>query len=196
MIDYDGYTDYRNYTKDRVQPYSDSELKALWLGFAGDPDEAEKLADFAQCSREEATEMIADYRTTAAAKRAAQAEEKRRKDKDTSKRKKPVKNRKTAIQEYVDLSDDDVSGDAFPVDAIIAGAINERHGISTILAEGRRYKNRTIVMVERIRDETGMPTFRTKTVVYSYHKSLENAIQAAKKPGVSLKMYGGNGHRE
>ena len=88
MIDYDGYTDYRNYTKDRVQPYSDSELKALWLGFAGDPDEAEKLADFAQCSREEATEMIADYKTTAAAKRAAQAEEKRRKDKDTSKRKK------------------------------------------------------------------------------------------------------------
>ena len=57
-------TDKRQYTR--------RELRCLWAGFAGESDESERLAGFADCSVEQAAEMIKSFRTTAAARKAAE----------------------------------------------------------------------------------------------------------------------------
>ena len=77
----------------------------------------------------------------------------------------------------------------FPADSIIAAAVNQKHGISTVLAVGKADDSRETVIVERTQTEKGFYLFRVKITSYSYYRTKAAALSAAKATGTKLALY-------
>lgn len=167
-------------TDDSRRKYTRRELMNLWSsGFAGDEDEVEKLAGFADCRVEQAEAMIESFRKTAAAQKAAEAE--------ANRMKKPPREKKDPApdecREVVEI------GEPFPATDIVAAAVNAAHGFSVVIAEALSRDRKRSVLVERV-SYHGERYYRLKTTCYSHFKSKEQAIAAAKQHRLKLKVYG------
>ena len=158
--------------------YSRRELRCLWAGFAGEPDEAERLAGFADCDVKIAAEMIKSLRETAASRRAAEAEE-ARKQKPPRKKKDPVTVEDGEITEV---------SEPFPTTDIVAAAVNSAHGYSIIEASGMAFGRRKSVIVEKI-GHRGQFFHRLKVTTYNYYETKEQAIAAAKQHRLKLTLF-------
>ena len=78
----------------------------------------------------------------------------------------------------------------YPVDSIYASCVNVLHGYSTeIRAEGHSGKNQKTVIVERTHDADGHTYYRTKTTVFSYHRSYSAALKAAKAQRIKIQEF-------
>ena len=163
-------TDKRQYTR--------RELRCLWAGFAGESDESERLAGFADCSVEQAAAMIKSFRTTAAARKAAAAEE-ARKQKPPRKKKAPAQ---AEDEEVVEI------GELFPATDLIAAAVNAGHKLSIVEASGMAFGRRKSVIVERI-SYHGEYYHRVKFTQYSHYKTRSEAIEAARKHKLKLTIF-------
>ena len=126
---------------------------------------------------------------TSAALRAAKADEERLAAQDaTSKRK-----RGRPKKEVPDTAELDT--ETFPCDAIIAAAINQEHRFSRVLAVGMR--DRKVVILEHMKtdynqcdmEDTQLPKYRAKVVVYTYYRTRAEAMKFCQKQGVSIKEY-------
>lgn len=176
----------------RVRPYSRTELRRLWLRFADEPDADQRLADFAGCSLDLARAMITTFKANTAAQRAAVADKERLRARDS-----PESIDSESATEDADVVDDmTVPADTFPQDALIAAVLNQMHGFTEeIIVEGRKFNGRQCVVVEKTHDENGRTCFRTKHVVYSFHRSRSAALAAAQKAAragnFNLQTFGG-----
>lgn len=176
-IDFDTYA-----STSRVRPYSRSELRRLWLRFADESDADQRLADFAGCSLDLARAMITTFSSSAAAQRAAAADQERAKRKDRSRSREHAEAQETAAEDVGTIDDETIPADTFPQDALTAALVNLEHGYSMeICAEGHSISKRKTVLVEKTHDENGRNCFRTKHVVYSFHRSRSAALAAAQK---------------
>ena len=78
----------------------------------------------------------------------------------------------------------------YPVDSVYASCVNVLHGYSTeIRAEGHSGKNQKTVIVELTHDADGHTYYRTKTTVFSYHRSYSAALKAAKAQGIKIQEF-------
>ena len=185
----------------RMKPYTRSELKKLWLRFADEADADQRLSDFAGCHIDIARAMIASFSSSAAAQRAAKADEERTKGKDQPRSRGHAETPETATEDEGVADDVTVPADVFPQDALVAAVLNQVHGFTEeIIAEGRKFNGRQCVMVEKTHDENGRNCFRTKHVVYSFHRSRSAAIKAAEKAAragkINLLTFGDSDHEE
>ena len=89
---------------------------------------------------------------------------------------------KTAAESAEDITE------PYPDSAIIAAALNQRHGFSVIVGEGRGKGGKTVI-VEHISVD-GIPVYRVKRTTYSFHRSRDAALEAAKKHGVKIQVFG------
>ena len=154
-------------------------MRDLWKNFKDEPDAVEKLSGFANCSTPAAREMIRRFENdSAAARRAAEEEENRAKAKKTSaaKKKPPAKK---ADHTPVSVSD-------FPLDSIVAAAVNAKHGLTIVEAEG--HGTSRSVIVERV-FVSGQRYHRVKVTRYLYYATRDEAIQAANGHGVKIKVF-------
>ena len=176
-LDFDTYA-----STSRVRPYSRSELRKLWLRFADEADADQRLSDFAGCHIDIARAMIASFSSSAAAQRAAAADQERAKRKDRSRGREHAEAQETAAEDVGAIDDETIPADTFPQDALAAAVLNQMHGFTEeIIVEGRKFNGRQCVVVEKTHDENGRTCFRTKHVVYSFHRSRSAALAAAQK---------------
>ena len=121
-------------------------------------------------------------------------ENRRKKAKGTPKAETQQKPKKPPTKAKPDLvvdsdNDDDLSS-VFPYDDVIAAAVNHKHHLTEVLADGQLSSGRERVFVEKARTEIGAACFRVKRVTYSYHRSLPAALADARKGRCRLKLYG------
>ena len=107
--------------------------------------------------------------------RAEHAEELRQKRREANQRKKAA-----TLEE---LS----SAEPFPADTVIAAAVNQKHGHTIVEAEG--HSGNKHVIIENISLD-GEPVHRVKTVQYSYHRSFDAALIAAKSSKIKFQLFG------
>jgi len=107
--------------------------------------------------------------------RAEHAEELRQKRREASQRKKAA-----TLEE---LS----TAEPFPADTVIAAAVNQKHGHTIVEAEGHHANK--YVIIENISLD-GVPVHRVKTVQYSYHRSFDAALIAAKSSKIKFQLFG------
>ncbi|MCR5137792.1 MAG: hypothetical protein K6C12_12035 [Oscillospiraceae bacterium] len=125
-----------------------------------DPAERERLnAERARKAREKRAAETPE-------EKAARAEKERQRKRDRNLKQKTAQ----------DLAEKNIDT-PFPADAIIAAAVNAKHGITTVEAESRSHNHYCIV--ERVYIG-GTSVHRTKTVTYEYYKNKADAITAAK----------------
>ena len=107
--------------------------------------------------------------------RAAHAEELRQKRREKKQREKAEALEELSIAE------------PYPTDAVIAAAVNQVHHYSVVEAEG--HSGNTHVFIENVCLD-GIPCHRVKTVRYSYHKSFDAALIAAKSSKIKFQLFG------
>ena len=134
---------------------------------------------------------------TAAAQRAAEAERERQKREakaawqrkyraehsEELNRKRREKKQREKAEALEELS----SAEPFPTDTVIAAAVNQVHHYSVVEAEG--HSGNKHVIIENISLD-GIPCHRVKQVTYSYHKSFDAAMIAAKSSKIKLQFFG------
>lgn len=103
------------------------------------------------------------------------SEELRQKRKEAAQRKREAERAELAIAE------------PFPADTVIAAAVNQAHGFTIVEAEG--HSGNRHVLVENISLD-GVPVHRVKTVQYSYHRSFDAALIAAKSSKIKFQLFG------
>lgn len=173
--------------------YSLSELKKLWLGFAGDTDEVQKLSGFAQCSPAQAKRLIQDFKATSRTKRLAEADAQRKLANDTTTTEappespeKPQKRKSKKVPEAEEEAEEIPVPGEFVPDAIIAAAVAQKHGLSVVEAEGRNKHGSKVVLIENVSVD-GIGYHRVKVVEYQYFRSFNSALATAKKQRVKIK---------
>ncbi len=91
----------------------------------------------------------------------------------------------------MDLKDDYSAGvdikDIFPADSVIAAAINQKHGLTTVEAVGQT--RRQTIIVEEIRIG-GVVYHRLKKTQFFYFRNKNDALIAAKTGRIKLDIYG------
>ena len=116
---------------------------------------------------------------TAAAKRAAEADRARR----------SVNNSTTEDtgRKSVPQKADPVKIETYPIDSLIAAAVNQKHHLTTIEAAG--HSRTRSVIVERV-NINGEWYHRTKTTSYLYFHTRRDAVQNARTRGIRIVEYG------
>ena len=134
---------------------------------------------------------------TAAAQRAAEAERERQKreakaawqrkyraehsEELNRKRREKMQREKAEALEELSIAE------PYPTDAVIAAAVNQAHGFTIVEAEGHHANK--YVIIENISLD-GEPVHRVKTVQYSYHRSFDAALIAAKSSKIKFQLFG------
>ena len=147
------------------------------------PEYWEKRHEYSRKFREKNAKKIAEKKRADYEKRKAEGPPKPPKQKAEPKPKKQKKPTQPVSDPVVPAPT------YFPADSIIAAAVNQRHGFSTVLAVGQAEDSRQTVIIERHKTDKGFYLFRVKTTTYSYHKTKANALKAAKAAGLKLTLY-------
>lgn len=79
------------------------------------------------------------------------------------------------------------TAEPFPADTVIAAAVNQVHHYSVVEAEG--HSGNAHVFIENVCLD-GIPCHRVKTVRYSYHRSFDAALIAAKSSKIKFQLFG------
>ena len=134
---------------------------------------------------------------TAAAQRAADAERERlqREKKAEWQRKYRAehseelnrKRREKKQREKAEALEELSIAEPYPTDVVIAAAVNQAHGFTIVEAEGHHANK--YVIIENISLD-GEPVHRVKTVQYSYHRSFDAALIAAKSSKIKFQLFG------